>query len=170
MKYIYLFACLVIGMKAQCQIPETSNEEVAFGIIENVPVYDGCDESMSNDEKRRCMSDKLTELVTNNFNSSLANQLGISAGIQKIHVIFKINEEGIVTDIQARASHPGLEKEAIRIIRLIPKMRPGLQDGKPVPVPYSLPITFNVQGESESITNKTFPVYRGCNKDLDYEA
>ena len=157
------------GTQTYCQTPETSNEEVSFGVVENVPVYSGCDESKSNYEKRQCMSDKISELVTNNFNHSLANQLGMAVGLQKIDVIFKINEEGIVTDIQARAAHPSLEKEAIRIIRLIPKMRPGMQDGKPVAVPYSLPISIQIEGNTESANNKSFPLYNGCNEDLGYE-
>jgi protein TonB len=47
--------------------------------------------------------------------------------------------------IRARAPHPGLEKEATRVIGLLPKMQPGKQRGKAVTVPYSLPIIFQVQ-------------------------
>ena len=39
----------------------------------------------------------------------------------------------------------GLEKEAQRVINLLPKMKPGKQRGKAVIVPYSLPIIFQVQ-------------------------
>ena len=47
--------------------------------------------------------------------------------------------------VRSRAPHPRLEKEAARVINMLPKMKPGKQRGKPVIVPYSLPITFQVQ-------------------------
>jgi protein TonB len=37
-----------------------------------------------------------------------------------------------------------LEKEAIRIISLLPKFKPGMQKGKPVKVKYAQPITFKL--------------------------
>lgn len=169
MKYFLLFAFLFSGIKAYCQSPEKSNDEVAFAIVENVPVYKGCEKLMSNDDKRKCMSKKISELVVNNFDSSLANRKDIPVGIQKITVLFKISIEGYVVDIQARASHPDLEKEVIRVINLIPKLKPGFQDGKPVVVPYYLPISFNVEGEGGLNANKSFPIYNGCNSDLGYE-
>ena len=74
----------------------------------------------------------------------MASDLGLS-GRQRINVIFKISKTGDITGIRARAPHPGLEKEAARVIGLLPKMKPGKQRGKPVNVPYSLPIIFQVQ-------------------------
>ena len=44
--------------------------------------------------------------------------------------------------VRARAPHPNLKKEAIRVVNMIPKMKPGMQLGKAVIVPYSLPIIF----------------------------
>ncbi|PHO01694.1 hypothetical protein CSC82_22240 [Rhodobacteraceae bacterium 4F10] len=45
----------------------------------------------------------------------------------------------------ARAPHPRLKKEAERVARKIPKMKPGRQRGRAVRVGYTLPITFNVE-------------------------
>jgi protein TonB len=67
------------------------------------------------------------------------------SGKQRINVIFKIDKNGNVTGVRSRAPHPRLEKEAARVINLLPKMKPGRQRGKAVVVPYSLPITFKVQ-------------------------
>ncbi|WP_438977582.1 energy transducer TonB, partial [Polaribacter sp.] len=39
---------------------------------------------------------------------------------------------------------PVLEKEVIKIINDLPQMKPGKQNGKAVPVSYSIPITFQV--------------------------
>ncbi len=62
--------------------------------------------------------------------------------------MFKIDEKGNITDIRARAPHIKLEEEAIRVMKLLPKMIPGKQKGKTVAVLYSLPIAFNVEGDS----------------------
>ena len=90
------------------------------------------------------MNKKIAQFIGKKFNTDLAGELGLS-GVQKIYVLFKIDKNGEVTDIRARAPHPRLEKEAERVVNLLPKMIPGKQRGKPVRVPYSLPISFQVQ-------------------------
>ena len=117
--------------------------EVPFAVIENVPEYPGCERG-TNAEKKKCMSDKIAKFVQRKFNTDLAGDLGLS-GIQSISVIFKIDKNGNVTGVRSRAPHPRLEKEAARVINMLPKMKPGRQRGKAVTVPYSLPITFQVQ-------------------------
>ena len=117
--------------------------EVPFSVIENVPEYPGCEKG-SNTEKRKCMSAKIAKFVQRKFNTDLAGDLGLS-GRQRISVIFKIDKKGNVTGVRSRAPHPRLEKEAARVINMLPKMKPGRQRGKAVVVPYSLPITFQVQ-------------------------
>lgn len=129
------------------EIEEEDEEEVIvvpFAVIENVPIYPGCENEQNNDSKKLCMSNKITELVKKNFNTDLAGDLGLT-GIQRIFVQFKIDKNGQVANVQARAPHPSLEKEAIRVVRLLPAMTPGRQREKPVGVLYSLPILFKVE-------------------------
>lgn len=127
------------------QVEEVEEDiEVPFAVIENVPVFPGCENEKSNDAKKKCMSEKISDFVNKKFNTELAGELGLS-GRQRINVIFKIDKTGNITGIRARAPHPGLEKEAARVIGLLPKMKPGKQRGKAVTVPYSLPIIFQVQ-------------------------
>ena len=123
---------------------EDDNIEIPFSVIENVPVFPGCEKEKTNDAKRQCMSDKISDFVNKKFNTELAGELGLS-GKQRISVMFKIDKNGDITNVMARAPHPGLEKEAKRVIALLPKMQPGKQRGKAVTVPYSLPILFQVQ-------------------------
>ncbi|HLV14338.1 MAG TPA: energy transducer TonB [Xanthomarina sp.] len=117
--------------------------EVPFAVIENVPVFPGC-ESGNNEAKKACMNEKLSKFIANKFNTDLAGDLGLS-GIQRISVFFKIDKTGEIVDVKARAPHPRLEQEAIRVVGLLPKMQPGKQRGKAVRVPYFLPIKFQVQ-------------------------
>ena len=128
----------------EIEVEEVAEDvEVPFAVIENVPEYPGCERG-SNAEKRKCMSDKIAKFVQRKFDTDLAGDLGLS-GRQRISVIFKIDKSGNVTGVRSRAPHPRLEKEAARVIKMLPKMKPGRQRGKPVIVPYSLPITFQVQ-------------------------
>ena len=117
--------------------------EVPFSVIENVPIFPGCDKG-NNAQRRKCMSQKITKFVQRKFNTDLAGDLGLS-GRQRISVIFKIDKYGDVVGVRARAPHPRLVKEATRVVNLLPKMKPGKQRGKAVVVPYSLPIIFQVQ-------------------------
>ncbi|MBD0833478.1 energy transducer TonB [Aestuariibaculum sediminum] len=131
---------------AEVEVADAVEEdiEVPFAVIENVPVFPGCEKEKTNIDKKNCMSKKISQFVNKKFNTDLAGDLGLS-GRQRINVIFKIDKTGNITGIRARAPHPGLEKEAARVINLLPKMQPGKQRGKPVTVPYSLPIIFQVQ-------------------------
>jgi len=119
-------------------------EDVPFLVIENVPVFPGC--KGTNKELRACFSAQVAKFVSKKFNSELAGDLGLIPGsIQKIFVVFKINKNGEVVNIKARAPHKKLQAEAIRVVKLLPKMTPGKQRGKPVGVNYGLPIVFRVE-------------------------
>ena len=67
-------------------------------------------------------------------------------GIQgKVYMRFVIERDGSITNIEVLKSlDRNLEKEAIRIINKLPKMIPGKQRGRPVRVPFSIPITFRL--------------------------
>lgn len=123
--------------------PEEIIEDVPFAIIEDVPVYPGCKGNKV--ELRACLSREIDKFVKKKFNADLASDLGLTPGINKIFVMFKIDKNGDITDIQARAPHKRLQQEAIRIIELLPKMTPGKQRSVPVGVKYSLPIVFKVE-------------------------
>ena len=129
---------------AEIEVFEEEIDDVPFAVIENVPIYPGCEKKKNNAEKKKCMSEKVQKFVQKKFNTDLAGDLGLS-GRQRINVIFKIDKRGNVVGVRSRAPHPRLEKEAARVINMLPKMKPGRQRGKAVVVPYSLPITFQVQ-------------------------
>ena len=66
-------------------------------------------------------------------------------GIQgRVFIQFMIENDGNIDDIRARGSHHLLEQAAKIIIAKLPKMKPGTQKGKPVRVPFSIPITFRL--------------------------
>ncbi|HAV53673.1 energy transducer TonB [Aequorivita vladivostokensis] len=126
------------------EVVEEEIADVPFAVIENVPVYPGCEGEKTNDAKKRCMSSKISEFINKKFDTNLASDLGLE-GRQRIAVQFKIDKSGRVVDVRARAPHPRLEKEAMDVVQSLPNMTPGKQRGKPVGVLYSLPIVFDIQ-------------------------
>jgi len=114
-----------------------------FNKVEFVPIFPGCEDLSSNKEKAQCFSDKIRRLVSRKFNTDLGADLGLS-GLQRIYVQFDVYKDGTIQNVRARAPHPKLEKEAVRIVKNFPKMTPGSQRGKSVTVKYSLPIAFKI--------------------------
>jgi protein TonB len=118
---------------------------VIFMAIQDAPIYPGCEKVKGNEERKKCMSEKITKLIQRKFEGSdIASDYGLY-GRQKIDVEFTIDKTGHVTNIKTRAPHPELKKEAERVINIIPEMVPGRQRDKNVGVIYNLPIIFQVQ-------------------------
>src|SRR5690606_28046025 len=86
----------------EIEVVEEVIESVPFAVIENVPIYPGCEKEKNNDARKKCMSDKISAFVNSKFNTSLADDLGLT-GRQRISVQFKINNKGDVVDVVARA-------------------------------------------------------------------
>lgn len=122
---------------------EQTSLVVPFAVVEEVPVYPGCETLASNSDRKECLAAKITDLVNKNFDTSLGREHGLT-GLNRIYVQFKINKEGVVEITGVRAPHPALKEEAKRVISLLPEMAPGQHDGKAVGVLYSLPISFKV--------------------------
>lgn len=122
------------------------SEIVPFSQVEVAPIHPDC-ESLSNTiESKDCLADMINKLVGINFNTDLANSLGLSAGKQRIKAQFIIDKAGFVTNIIARGPHPKLEEETIRVLNLLPKFTPAKHGGEVVAVSYYLPIVFQIHG------------------------
>lgn len=116
---------------------------VPFAIIENVPIYPGCESARNNDERKKCFQDAIQKHIAKEFRyPESALELGISG---RVFVTFNIDSRGKVTGIRSRGPDKLLQEEAERIISTLPSMTPGMQRGKAVKVPYSIPINFMIQ-------------------------
>ncbi|MDY0780633.1 energy transducer TonB [Tenacibaculum sp. IB213877] len=123
---------------------EDDPNPVNYSNVQEIPVFEGC-EGMSQTETRKCFDKKMNRLVQRYFNADLANELGLSPGKKRIFTEFVIDKNGEVVEVKVRAPHPRLSKEAQKIVSKIPQFTPGRQNGKPVKVKYTLPITFRVE-------------------------
>ncbi len=116
---------------------------VPFAVIENVPVFPGCENLSSEAERKACFNQKIQEHIQKNFNyPKTALEMGISG---RVFVQFEIDGTGKVSGIRKRGPDRLLEEEAVRIIASLPQMKPGMQRGRPAKVGYSIPINFMMQ-------------------------
>jgi protein TonB len=128
------------------EIVEVEEEEldidVPFAVIEDVPIFPGC-ERVKKSERRNCFQEKMNKHIRKNFRyPEIAQEMGIQG---RVYVNFIIAKDGKITNIRMRGPDKNLENEAQRIIAKLPSMTPGKQRGRPVRVPFSIPITFRLQ-------------------------
>lgn len=107
---------------------ETAAEEEVFNIVEDMPEFPGGQMAL------------LKFIAKSVKYPVIAQENGIQG---RVFVAFVVNKDGSVTDVRiARGVDPSLDKEAIRVVKSLPKWKPGMQRGKPVRVSYSVPINF----------------------------
>ena len=64
----------------------------------------------------------------------------------KVMVSFVVERDGSVSNIKVmRGVDPSLDKEAVRVVKEMPKWKPGMQTGKPVRSRFNLPVTFKLK-------------------------
>ena len=123
-------------------LEEELDVDVPFAIIEDVPLFPGC-ERVPKSERRKCFQEQIQKHIGRNFRyPDIAQEMGIQG---RVFVQFMIGKDGNISGIRTRGPDKNLEKEANRIISKLPRMTPGKQRGRPVRVPFSIPITFRLQ-------------------------
>ena len=121
---------------------DTNSMSKAITIIENVPLFPGC-ERVPKSQRRQCFQEQIQKHINRNFQyPEQAQKLGIEG---RVFIQFIIGKDGSIGGIRTRGPHQYLEREAYRIISLLPRMTPGIQRGRPVRVPFSITITFRLQ-------------------------
>jgi len=110
-------------------------------MTEKVPVFPGC-EDMNESEKKDCFQNKIYQHISKNFRyPEIAQKQGIQG---RVIIQFVVGKDGNVSGIRTRGPDPILEKEAVRIISLLPKIKPAEIEGRKVRVPFSTSITFKL--------------------------
>ena len=102
-----------------------------FIIVEEMPSFPGGQKA-------------LMEFMGKNIKYPTVSQ---ETGVQgKVIVQFVVDKDGsIINPTVVRSIDPYLDKEALRVIKSMPKWKPGMQRGKAVRVKYTVPVTFKLQ-------------------------
>ena len=115
--------------------PEVVEEEVVeqeiFQIVEEMPAFPGGE-------------GKLMEYVAKNIKyPQIARETGIQG---RVFVGFVVEPDGSISNVKLlRGIGGGCDEEAMRVIKSLPKWKPGKQRGKPVRVSYQIPVFFKLQ-------------------------
>ena len=110
---------------------EEVKEKVIFQVVEEMPEFPGG------------MGEAMKFLAKNIKYPVAAQQAKIEG---RVIVQFVVERDGSISDIHAmRSVSPELDAEAIRVVSLMPKWKPGKQRGKAVPVKFTMPIIFRLQ-------------------------
>lgn len=121
---------------------EDMDVDVPFAVIEQIPLFPGC-EKVPKSQQKNCFQEKMNQHIRKTFRyPQIAQDLGIQG---KVYVSFVIDRDGNIVGIRSRGPDKNLTQEAERIIGALPQMIPGKQRGKPVRVPYSVPISFQLR-------------------------
>jgi periplasmic protein TonB len=117
----------VVTQKKEAEADETE----VFFIVEDMPEFPGGELA-------------LRQFIANSIKYPVIAQ---ENGIQgRVYVTFVVDADGSVSNPRiARGVDPSLDKEALRVVSLLPKWKPGKQRGKPVRVSYTVPINFQLQ-------------------------
>lgn len=124
--------CLMVALLLMVAAGEAkAQRNDVFIIVEEMPVFPGGDEALRN-------------FVANNVNyPDEAYKKGIAG---RVFVCFVIDKDGSVTDAKiARSINPLLDQEALRVVRSMPKWKPGKHKGVAVKVSYTIPINFALE-------------------------
>ncbi|MEG1838929.1 MAG: TonB family protein [Bacteroidaceae bacterium] len=106
-------------------------EQTIFQVVENMPEFPGGQAAL------------LGFLGKNIKYPTIAQENGVQG---RVIVQFVVNKDGSVVDpVVVRSVDPYLDKEALRVIKTMPKWKPGQQRGKTVRVKYTVPVTFKLQ-------------------------
>ena len=116
-------------MVAVIEIEEESDEEF-FMVVENMPEFPGGDLGL------------MKYIQKNVKYPPIAKEYNITG---KVYVSFIVDKSGSVTDVKiARGVDKSLDAEALRVVKSLPKYKPGKQRGKAVRVMFTIPINFTL--------------------------
>lgn len=128
------------------EVPDLVEEQtvtIPVSLVSDFPVFPGCDKFDDKKRQEKCFQQKIAKHIVKKFDSDIAAENGLSGNL-KIMVMFTINSKGDIVDVNARAPHPELKKEAIKAVKSLPKMKPAMQGFNKVNVTYALPVVFKI--------------------------
>ena len=129
---------LLIGLCNMTMAQETPTDTTIYEVVEKMPEYPGGIDKLMKYIRTSTEKywDKVDPKVKHQF-------IYVESIYRRVVVIFTINENGQVTDPEVlRRVDKDLDKEAIRIIKSMPRWIPGEHKGKKVKVRFTLPVMF----------------------------
>lgn len=125
----------VLKAKEDIAAPEPPKQVVEetkiFTVVEQMPLFPGGDAAL------------MGYLRDNIHYPTVAAENGVQG---RVVVGFVVERDGSITDVNVlRSVDPSLDREAVRVVKSMPKWTPGKQNGSAVRVKYQVPVTFRLQ-------------------------
>ena len=109
---------------------EEEDDDEFFMVVENMPEFPGGDLGL------------MKYIQKNVKYPPIAKEYNITG---KVYVQFIVDKSGTVTNVKVvRGVDKNLDAEAVRVVKSLPKYKPGKQRGKPVRVMFTIPINFTL--------------------------
>ena len=132
-----------------CQLIDLAEKAITSNISEQVPKPANTEESKGSDAVEQMPSfnggaTALLQYLNSNVKYPIeAEENGIQG---RVVVQFHVECDGSITNVTVSKSvHPSLDKEAIRVVKSMPKWNPAMLNGKPVRVKFTIPVTFGLK-------------------------
>lgn len=119
------------------------SEEIPFATLEEIPQFENCS-TTKGEEAKKCFADAMNTHINKYFKYP---KVALDNNIEgKVLVIFKIDEKGNVNSVETKGEEGTelIQAEAKRIMKLLPKFKPGKLNEKPVKVSFAQPIMFRL--------------------------
>ncbi len=133
------------------KVVETVKDEPVYDVVETMPVFMGAVIDVTNKKGKTKQvkipgGDEGLRQYIYNYNVLKYPEDAEKNGKQgRVICTFIIEKDGSVTNVKSINSvYPSLDNEAVRVFQNMPKWEPGKQNGKPVRVRYTYPITFRL--------------------------
>ena len=114
--------------------PPAPKPEVAtkvFDVVEEMPSFPGGNGAL------------MSYLSSNTQYPVVAQENGVQG---RVIVSFVVERDGSISDVKvARSVDPSLDREAQRVVKSMPRWKPGKQNGSAVRVKYTVPVVFRLQ-------------------------
>ena len=126
-------------------IDEIDDDEIYnFVNVESRPIFPGCENLSTEEERSNCFELETQRFVLRNFEfPEMAIQMGIQG---KVWVEFVVDKSGSVNGVAiVRGVDKLLDDEALRVVKKLPRMKPAKVGGRSVSMRYSLPINARLQ-------------------------
>jgi len=112
----------------------------SFDNVERIPTYDRCKSKKK--KLIKCVKRQIGKFVASKEYTKIGESEHLEKGIYRIIAKFIIDKEGNIINIQVMFPNEKIRNEAFEIIKNIPQLNSGLENGKPVFVEYNLQIPF----------------------------
>ena len=123
--------CLTTVLAQKTVVSQKDQKEEPFNVVEDMPAFPGG-------------MDAMIQFLSSNI------QYPADAQKQKVDgrvlVNFVVEKDGSITEVKViKPAFPSLDAEAIRVVKAMPKWKPGYQNGQAVRVQFAMPINFSLK-------------------------